>query len=516
MTSASPRRGARTARRAIATIAGLLVGLTVSASEVGAENDPDPALGSMYSVVDQIGARDLWANGITGDGVTVAVIDTGIAPVDALTGADKVTAMVDLSFESTVPEAVYLDTYGHGTHMAGIIAGRTPGADPAVAADHPEWFLGVAPDAQIVSIKVADGSGAADISQVIAGVDWAIDHADELGIDVINLSYASGSTLGYEVDPLAYAVERAWNAGIVVVVAAGNDGKQERELASPADDPYVISVVAVEAQDVDKFKVPTWSTSGDGTRNPDVAAPGAHIQSLRVPGSRADVEHPEGYVSDELFLGSGSSQAAAVVAGAVALLLDARPDLTPDEVKALLMDDTTLASPAAAKFSGAGVIKLDDLVGRDVPSDAAQSFPASDGSGSLEAARGGRHVAIDGVPVEGEVTAFGDPWAGTSWAGTRWVGTSWAGSSWAGASWAGSSWAGSSWSGATWTGSSWTGTSWAGATWTGATWTGSSWSGSSWAGSSWSGTTWTGSSWSGSSWAGSSWAGSSWPGSSWS
>ncbi len=134
--------------------------------------------------------------------------------------------MVDLSLEADVPEARYLDTYGHGTHMAGIAAGRSPGAD--LRTEH--GFLGVAPDARIVSIKVADNTGAVDVTQVIAGIDWVVQHRNEgdLNIRVLNLSYGTDSKQGYQIDPLAAAVERAWDAGIVVVVAAGNDGEPGR------------------------------------------------------------------------------------------------------------------------------------------------------------------------------------------------------------------------------------------------------------------------------------------------
>ncbi|MDH3682788.1 MAG: S8 family serine peptidase, partial [Acidimicrobiia bacterium] len=200
--------------------------MTDTMSTSDAVYDPAAALGSMYNVVDQIGARKLWQAGITGRGVDVAVIDTGVAPVPALLGADKVGAMVDLSFESSVPEAAYLDTYGHGTHMIGIIAGREPGAEPATAHQRPGELLGVAPDARIVSVKVGDNTGAVDVSQVIAAIDWVVQHRNtgDLNIRVINLSYGTDSTQDYRIDPLAAAVERAWHAGIVVVVPSGNDG----------------------------------------------------------------------------------------------------------------------------------------------------------------------------------------------------------------------------------------------------------------------------------------------------
>jgi serine protease AprX len=421
--------------------------------------------GSLYNVVDQIGARSLWTQGYTGQGVNVAIIDTGVSPAAALSGADKVVAMVDLSGESGDPATRFLDTYGHGTHLAGIIAGRDPGANPALAAAHPEWFLGVAPGAGIVSVKVAGRNGAVDVSQVIAGVDWVVQHAAQLNIRVLNLSYGTDSTQPYTIDPLAFAVERAWKAGIVVVTAVGNDGKAARELSMPARDPYVIAVSAAEQKNK-KWKVPAWASSGDTVRSPDLAAPGASIVSLRAPGSFADVEHPEGFVSPTLFKGSGSSQAAAVVSGAAAVLLSARPTLTPDQVKRLLTATANgkAITPSAAKFSGSGLLDVAKAATTATPQ-ATQNWPMSTGLGSLEASRGSAHLLINGTVLQGEVTILGTPWNGASWAGASWAGASWAGASWAGASWAGASWAGASWAGASWAGASWAGASWAVATW---------------------------------------------------
>ncbi|MEZ5167393.1 MAG: S8 family serine peptidase [Acidimicrobiales bacterium] len=226
--------------------------------------DPVATLGSLYNLVDQIGARSLWQQGITGRGVDVAVIDTGVVPVPALSDPDKVVAVVDLSLEASVPEATYLDNYGHGTHMAGIIAGRDPGADPRSASERPTEFVGVAPDAGIVSVKVGDNTGAVDVSQVIAGIDWVIQHrnADGLNIRVLNLSYGTDGSQDYRIDPLAAAVERAWEAGIVVVVAAGNEGWHSRGLANPAYDPFVITVGGAEPT-ASGFKVPSWTSSGE-------------------------------------------------------------------------------------------------------------------------------------------------------------------------------------------------------------------------------------------------------------
>ncbi len=502
--------------------------------------------GSMYSIVDQIGARELWAQGLTGAGVDVAVIDTGIAPVPALLGPDKVGAMVDLSFEAGIPEAVYLDTYGHGTHIAGIIAGSDPGGDPATAADRPAEFHGVAPGARIISLKVGDNTGAVDVSQVIAAIDWVVEHrnAGDLNIRVLNLSYGTDSEQSYLDSPLAHAVERAWAAGIVVVVAAGNDGWREPGLASPANDPYVISVgAAAPREGADSFTIPDWASGGelftaaDNTlgwagywssgytgRYPDLVAPGASVESLRVPGSRVANDAQAGMVNETILRGSGTSQAAAVVSGAAALLLQQRPDLTPDQVKALLTSSADRLDWVLTTLQGGGMLDVAAAAAAPTP-DAVQTWPRSTGLGSLDAARGTIRVTLDGAPISGEITAFGDGWdavvrldlIGTSgaWTDGAFSGSSWTGSSWTGSSWTGSSWTGSSWTGSSWTGSSWTGSSWTGSSWTGSSWTGSSWTGSSWTGSSWTGSSWTGSSWTGSSWTGTDWTGYGWLGVSW-
>ena len=363
------------------------------ASSTNAVAVDDLSLGSMYHVVDQIGARSLWDQGFTGTGVNVAVIDTGVAAVESLTAPGKLAAVVDLSSEQSDPSTAHADTFGHGTHIAGIIAGRQPGADPAQAADHPEWFMGVAPDAGIVSVKVAGRDGQVSLASLVTGIDWVVAHADELDIRVLNLAFNGNSGESYLADPIAAAVERAWNAGIVVVTAAGNSGADAGGLASPATDPYVIAVGGLEITDAGAV-TPTWASSGDGVRNPDLAAPGAHIESLRAPGSYADLEHPEGYVDVDRFLASGSSQSAAVTAGAVALLLDARPDLTPDEVKQLLTASAARVAGGDSAIVGAGGLDIAAASQID-PVDAAQTWAAARAGRTAPTASGVMAVHLD-------------------------------------------------------------------------------------------------------------------------
>jgi serine protease AprX len=457
--------------------------------------------GAMAWITNQVtGAEAFWNRGFDGSGVDVALIDTGVVPVDGLTYPGKVINGPDLSFESQADNLRYLDTFGHGTHLAGIIAGRD---------DADSEFTGMAPGARIVNLKVADSQGAVDVSQVIAAIDWAIQHRTDpemnLNIRVIILAYGTDATQPYQTDPLAHAVQKAWDAGIVVVVAAGNDGNAAL-LRNPATNPSVIAVGAAHNDTSKIYGVTEFSSCGTSERFVDVVAPGRSILSLRNPGSYADVHHPQAVVEGGYFLGSGTSQAAAVVAGGVALMLDHRPELNPDQVKALLTSTAGYVQGADFKCQGAGSIDLAAAKKARTPKATSvdQTYTVADGTGSLEAARGSNHVYDEGIALQGEIDIMSNPWTGyctdtgcldTLWDGGVFNGSSWSGSSWSGSSWSGSSWSGSSWSGSSWSGSSWSSKSWSGASWSGSSWSGASWSGSSWSGSSWSGNTWSGLSW---------------------
>ncbi len=456
---------------------------------------PDKDLGSFATVVESIGATDVWGRfdrsgqRYTGRGIGVALIDSGVAPVEGLTSPGKVINGPDLSFESQDDDLRYLDTFGHGTHMAGIIAGRDAAVRDGKEKDA-KGFVGVAPGAHIVSLKVATTEGITDVSQVIAAIDWVVQHKDDPGLDirVLNLSYGTESLQAYELDPLAYAAEVAWRHGIVVVVAAGNDGADGTTLNNPAIDPFVIAVGASDHAGTPKTgddRLADFSSVGNGVRQPDLVAPGRSIVSLRAPGSFTDTTFPEARVSigdaPRFFRGSGTSQAAAVVSGAVALVLDERPELTPDQVKHLLTRNAEpLAGPIVGR--GAGVLQLTGIEKISAERAPVQGFAPATGLGSLELARGDSHVfdPATGIELVGEQDIFGaawDPhtWAGLSWRGLSWRGGQWNGNDWTGAEWTGSSWTGLSWRGLSWRDSSWTGLSWRGLSWRGLSWRDSSW-----------------------------------------
>ena len=468
--------------------------------------DPTTDAYAMQNVERSVRATKFWDSGYTGAGVDVALIDSGVTPVQGLSAPGKIVRGPDLSFESQASNLRNLDAYGHGTHMAGIIAGHDAGAAPGTYSTDTKDFLGVAPDARIVSVKVADALGNADVSQVIAGIDWVVQHAHDpgLNIEVLNLSFGTSSSQTYLLDPLAFAAETAWHRGVTVVAAVGNAGTTAVGLADPAYDPYLLAVGAADhhgSVQYSQWDVAGFSQIGDGIRNPDLLAPGAHIQSLRVPGSYLDQTYPGGVIGDRFFRGSGSSQATAVVSGALALLYQEHPSLSPDQAKALLMDQANGLRPSSGfgVKQGQRAIRLDTALTAGVPL-AKQLYPQSTGVGSLDGSRGPVHLVKNGVALQGEQDIFGARFDAARMAALEAAGNSWTGGTWNGNQWAGNEWQGNEWQGNQWQGLSWSGNAWAGNQWAGNAWQGNEWQGNAWQGNEWCGNEWASGAWSSASW----------------
>ncbi|MDQ1602586.1 MAG: serine protease AprX, partial [Actinomycetota bacterium] len=479
--------------RGLARSAGVL---GVSPDARGHLSSVDPALGydatgdfgSLYNMTRVAGAQAAWKAGYTGKGVDVALLDSGVSQLTGLTSGNVVNGP-DLSFESQDPELAHRDTFGHGTHMASIIVGRDAIVNPAKYADA-KRFVGVAPDARVVSIKIAAADGAVDVSQVIAGLDWVTQHAHDPGMNirVVNLSFGTDSTQDYRLDPLAFAAEAAWHKGIVVVVAGGNDGTEHPTLSDPAMDPTVIAVGAEDPMGTvttNDDTVPAFATRGTTTRHVDLVAPAVHVLGLRDPGSDIDLANPLGRVGTRFLRGSGTSQATAVVSGAAAILLQRYPKLTPDQVKKMLMTSATGFPGASSLYRGSGALDVGKALSAG-PSTVAASQPFGTGTGSLEMARGSAHVAAGGTDLVGEQDIFGARWVGVTWAPQAWSGDAWTGGSWNGNAWTGSGWTDTSWLGTTWAGTTWLGTDWAGADWSSHSWTSHSWTSTGWTGGDWS------------------------------
>jgi serine protease AprX len=309
------------------------------------------------------------------------------------------------------------------------------------------------------------------------------------------------------VDPLAYAVENAWKHGIVVVAAGGNDGETSKTLANPASDPHVLAVGAVDdagtlatSDDV----VPSWSTHGTDKRHVDVVAPGVSVLGLRVPGGTADSANPQARVGSRFARASGTSQAAAVVSGEVALLLQANPTLTPDQVKVLLQDNADGLRGTSVKMGGSGgtdLRKVYEQLLKVAPIRQPLVADWGTGTGSLEAARGSAHVGNDQVALTGEYDVFGQAWNGTKWARDDAKRHAWKEGSWRGEALTGNGWRSSGHGARTWPTTTWTesGISLDGSTatdWTARMWRDDSWSARMWRDDSWSARMWRDQNWS--------------------
>jgi serine protease AprX len=300
----------------------------------------DDKLATAYG--DAVSATDTWTGArTTGKGIAVAVIDSGIA-------GDQLDFRNDAGTSRVVASAVVHpdahsagDQVGHGTHIAGLIAGNGLKRNGGVRGR----YLGVAPEASLVSVKISDDEGNTTVADVIDGLQFVVAEKDELGIRVANLSLNSTVAEPAATDPLDAAAEVTWANGIVVVAAAGNRGTaSDATWYAPANDPYVITVGAVDDQNTRRLGddiVPDWSSRGptqDGTMKPDVIAPGAHLVSVLAPGSAYAKQCPECVVDGNYLRLGGTSMAAGVASGAIALVLQRHPDWTPDQVKGELVD----------------------------------------------------------------------------------------------------------------------------------------------------------------------------------
>lgn len=503
-----------------------MVGVGAAHAATGSSLGYDPATdgGSMSMITQIVGAQGMWAKGYTGKGVDVAVIDTGVTRVPGLNQTGKVIDGPDLSFDSQNAAFAHLDGFGHGTNMASIIAGSdvTAGKQTSCATcltnstfSDTTKFVGVAPEARIVNVKAGAADGATDVSQVIAAIDWVVQHQHDNGMNirVINLSFGTDSVQPANVDPLAYAVEVAWRKGIVVVASAGNDGLASPSLADPAYSPTILAVGATDDADtlaIGDDTIPQFAQHGNQTRMVDVVVPGAHVIGLRVPGSFIDNSVTTGKVGTRFQRGSGTSQAAAVVSGMAALLVQRYPTATPDQIKAFLKAHaepikSTATIPAVLQplaetvlqwWEGAGVASVAAATDSS-PLPAATPAPAfGTGTGTLDGARGTNHVIANGVTLTGEQDILSTPWDGIRWSASAWAGTTWSAGSWNGVRWSGAGWSGARWSTTAWAGSDWSGARWSGARWSAMSWDGARWSGSGWTGARWSDASWSGARWS--------------------
>jgi serine protease AprX len=295
------------------------------------------------------GVDALHRQGITGKGVTVAVVDSGLWEHEALIkdtkGRSRVVARYDALTDAVGNEVV--DESGHGTHITSIIVNSGQTMDNGRPTG---TYKGVAPDAGLVAVKVLDREGLAHVLEIVRAIQWVVDHREKYNIRILNLSFAQTPRWPYWEDPVNQAVMRAWAEGIAVVAAAGNEGPEPATIGSPGNLPYIITVGAVTDSWTPSTRsddyLPDFSSRGptpEGHIKPDIVALGGHMTGLIRPESALALEQPEDILRTGEFVSTGSSQASALVSGMLALLLQLEPDLTPDDLKCKL---TTSAEPA--------------------------------------------------------------------------------------------------------------------------------------------------------------------------
>jgi serine protease AprX len=504
-------------------------------------------------------------SGKDGEGVTVALIDTGVAATGEL-DVTEINVAEDPSANS--------DGLGHGTFLAGLIAGSGESSEGA--------YQGVAPGADILSVKVAAEDGSTSMSKVLAGIQAVSDAGkQDSTIKVVNLALNSGSPLPPWIDPLARGLENLWAQGLTVVVASGNDGAGE--ITSPASVPTLIATGSVEENktaDRSDDVLADFSSYGKafGAMRPDFSAPGVSLVSLKSPGSAADLGNPDSAVGDKYFKGSGTSMSAAVVSGAVASLVAERPELGPDDVKRLLVGTSYDGLPQGAGAGGLDLAKahsaelsqLPELPYRPKSSryspseddvDVWRAFGEAWASGDLRSvvaawtelspqtrkwAATSWSLAVLGRSLTMSDEDFeGRRWSGRRWSGQRWQGRRWSSDKWVGRRWSSVDWSSAKWNPETWDKLSWQGRRWSGRDWLAFAWTarnlsadpsigdewaanaqdwkyvGRRWSGRRWSTNDWAGRRWSEEAWSGRRWSdfvysGRRWSDESWDGRRWS
>lgn len=318
---------------------------------------------SLNIATPSVGAAALQQKGIGGQGVTIAIVDTGAYPHPDLTEpVNRIVAFKDFIRGRKKP----YDDNGHGTHVAGDAAGNGFSSKGK--------YRGPANKAKLVIVKAFGADGEADSSDVVAAVDWVLRNRNKYRIRVLNMSFGSTGISRCSDDPVCKAAERAWRAGLVVVAAAGNSGPAARTIESPGISPLLVTVGAVndrrtvlQADD----RVAMFSSRGPvagGRVKPDLSAPGVDIVSLRAPGSALDIGDPSARVGKAYFRMSGTSMATPIVSGGVAQLLQRRPSLKPGQVKRLLKRNAVRLKAGSANAQGKGELNVRFIAKRVLPS----------------------------------------------------------------------------------------------------------------------------------------------------
>jgi serine protease AprX len=464
---------------ALRTIEGVTVTLDTPIEFGTADSTTTGASDDFYART--VRAHRLHNRGIDGSGVGIAVIDTGVNAVQDLAG--RVVGGVDLSAEGDG-----VDRYGHGTFVAAIAAGDGSSSKGRLT--------GVAPGAHVVPVKIAGENGAADVSHILAAMQWVVSYRDAHDIGVVNMSFGTDSPQPARIDPLNHAVQRVWDEGMVVVVSAANAGPDQRTIMKPADDPLVITVGATDSHDTverEDDTVAAFSSRGptraDGLAKPDLVAPGVRTVSARSVGSTLDDAFPQARVGEHHFRGSGTSFSAAVVSGASALLRQAHPGWTPDQIKGALLGTAATGPVGDPHVDGHGAVDVAAAAELADPEPANQDVARSTGHGSLDDSRGSLRTAISqgpsGAELSGDLTAKGAVFERTEYVAREWNPETWLESQWYAGNWYAGNWYAGNWYAGNWYAGNWYAGNWYAGNWYAGNWYAGNWYAGNWYGASW-------------------------------
>jgi len=328
-----------------------------------------PPVESKNVYAETLGLDKVWAQGFTGKGVGVCVIDSGIHSHEDLDG--RIAGWKDMSTEGKMENH---DPFGHGTHVAGIIGGSGKASEGRIS--------GVAPDANLIGVRITS------VSEAIKALQWAIDNKAQHGIKIINMSLGDYAIKSYKDDPWAQAAEKAIDAGIIVIAAAGNEGPGAKSISTPGTDPRVITVGAFDDRktpQVDDDIIADFSSRGptsvDNLSKPDLLAPGVNIFSTLAPGATLDMSDMP-HIGTSYLAISGTSMATPIVSGIAALLLSANPNLTHDQIKEILtqtadkMPDLDNLTQGAGRIDPGEAIALALAMAKSAPLQASKPQPA--------------------------------------------------------------------------------------------------------------------------------------------
>jgi serine protease AprX len=404
--------------------------------------------------------------GYTGAGIGVAVIDSGISQDLDFTSVQK------MSFN---PNSVNVnDVYGHGTHVAGIIAGN--------GSDSGGHYKGIAPGVNLFGLKISDDAGMAYESDTVEAMQWVFDNRARYNIRVVNLSIQSTVEQSYHDSALDAAAEILWFNGVVVVAAAGNwpEGDFNPIYAAPSNDPFIITVGATTEKGTARVKddVIASFSAQDETQDfflkPEIYAPGTDIISVLSKDCNWDVEYPDRVVANEQYFRiSGTSMAAPMVAGAAALLLQAEPNLTPDQVKYRLIN-------AAGEVSKRPYLNVYEALTTPTSESANQGIIP--------------HMLLAKMALiaywANQNGAETIDWASVDWDAVNWDAVDWGAVNWNSVNWNAVNWNAVNWNSVNWNAVNWNAVNWNAVNWNSVNWNSVNWNSVNWNSVNWNALYW--------------------------